>query len=491
MPIKYDKELLDKFCFENNITLLDTPEKIWCEAMLEGKCMTDNCTNHFKKMFKNLLKKDKGRCSQCVKSYRKGKKLTLYNWQLLKSFCDDRKIKQLKEDYSCKKLGAKSKIEGSCEILNCMGEFNITFDILITTEALCHECFMTKRDKTIKAVCNQKYGCDNVSQITDIKDKKKATCLKNYGYEYASQSPELQEKRQQTNLELYGYRHATMSDKVKEKTKKTCLVKYNVPYYLQSKDKQKKSIITCLKKYKFPHVSQVPEFRRKAEATSFKRFGTKYPMQSDIIKRKQIQNNKIKYGVDYISQVPEFRRKAEATHLSRYGVKSALQTAYARFRMKENYSKNYKSIRYKIEQTCLEKYGYKHATQNKQIMEKCSKNAYKRKDYAYPSGKIIQIQGYEGFALNELVNNDINEDDIITGPSNMPEIWYDVEGNKHRHYVDIFIPSQNMMIEVKSTWTAEKKKDLIFKKQDACKILGYNYEIWVYNSKGEKVECYK
>lgn len=27
-------------------------------------------------------------------------------------------------------------------------------------------------------------------------------------------------------------------------------------------------------------------------------------------------------------------------------------------------------------------------------------------------------------------------------------------------------------------------------KQNAAKELGYNYEIWVYNSKGEKVNCY-
>ena len=47
------------------------------------------------------------------------------------------------------------------------------------------------------------------------------------------------------------------------------------------------------------------------------------------------------------------------------------------------------------------------------------------------------------------------------------------------------------MIEVKSTWTAEKKKDCIFLKQNASKEQGYLYEIWVYNGKGEKINCYK
>jgi hypothetical protein len=94
--------------------------------------------------------------------------------------------------------------------------------------------------------------------------------------------------------------------------------------------------------------------------------------------------------------------------------------------------------------------------------------------------------------LDELiVNEKIDESDIITGCKNVPTIWYnDKTGKKHRHYVDIFIPSQNRCIEVKSTWTAEKKKDIIFLKQKAAKELGYKYSIWVYNNKKEKIYCY-
>lgn len=79
---------------------------------------------------------------------------------------------------------------------------------------------------------------------------------------------------------------------------------------------------------------------------------------------------------------------------------------------------------------------------------------------------------------------------IITGITNVPEIWYDDEnGKKHRHYVDIFIPSQNRCIEVKSLWTV--KKDNVFLKQKAGKELLYNYEILVYDYKGNKLETYK
>ena len=109
-----------------------------------------------------------------------------------------------------------------------------------------------------------------------------------------------------------------------------------------------------------------------------------------------------------------------------------------------------------------------------------------------PSGKEIKYQGYENFALNEIINNNIKEYDIITGCNNVPKIYYtDENGKKHFHFVDIFIKSQNKCIEVKSTWTLSLKKDNIFLKQKFAKEKGYEYEIWVFNKKGEKIECYK
>ena len=108
-----------------------------------------------------------------------------------------------------------------------------------------------------------------------------------------------------------------------------------------------------------------------------------------------------------------------------------------------------------------------------------------------PSGKQIKYQGYENFALNEIINN-IDENDIITGCKNVPKITYNDENGKlHYHFVDIFIKSQNKCIEVKSTWTLNNKKSNVFLKQKYAKESGYDYEIWVYNSKGEKVDCFK
>jgi hypothetical protein len=124
-------------------------------------------------------------------------------------------------------------------------------------------------------------------------------------------------------------------------------------------------------------------------------------------------------------------------------------------------------------------------------MEKNVKSSYSKKEYVFPSGRIDQIQGYEHFALDELIINEkIEESDIITGCKNVPEIWYhDENGKNHRYYVDIFIPSQNRCIEVKSEWTYNIQINSVLLKQKAAKELGYNYEILIYDKKGNKT-CY-
>jgi len=115
----------------------------------------------------------------------------------------------------------------------------------------------------------------------------------------------------------------------------------------------------------------------------------------------------------------------------------------------------------------------------------------KKKQYVLPSGKIVNYQGYENLALDELIQN-ICENEILNSRIDVPSIWYTTDdGKKHRHYVDIFIPTQNRCIEVKSEWYFNQSKDIIIKKQNAAIELGYKYEIWVYNKKGEKINCYE
>jgi len=100
---------------------------------------------------------------------------------------------------------------------------------------------------------------------------------------------------------------------------------------------------------------------------------------------------------------------------------------------------------------------------------------------------IVKYQGYENIAYDELIAEGYTLNDLITSRSKVPEIWWcDSDNKKHRYYVDIYIPSINKMIEVKSSWTLKCKKDNVDKKAKACIDANFTYEIWSYSDKNGK-----
>ena len=287
-----------------------------------------------------------------------------------------------------------------------------------------------KFDKSFKGLFERNVYCKDCSNINKM-NKIKQYNLLNYGYEFPFNSNNILNKSKNTCIERYGVSNPLKNNNILGKTKATLLEKYGVTIPIHNKNIKDKTKQTFLKKYGVENFLKTEEIKNIRISKCNEIYNVDYYLQSDIIQNKMKLNNIKKYGVEY-------------------------------------------------------------TTQNENIMEKTSKNAYKLKEYIFPSGLSIKTQGYENFALDELIITEkIDESDIITGCKNVPVIWYNDEtGKKHRHYVDIFIPSQNKCIEVKSTWTAEKKKDCIFLKQNAAKELGYKYEIWVYNSKKEKINCY-
>ena len=241
----------------------------------------------------------------------------------------------------------------------------------------------------------------------------------------------------------------------------------------------------CAKKIKFDRIKN----------TMVEKYGVEYAAQSKMCMNKMKITTLKKYGVEYANQSEEVKEKIKNTNLTKYGCEYFLQTEQAKEKKKQTYLKNYgvenplqcEEVKQKYRKTCLEKYGVEHAMQSPEIMEKNVKMSYYLKNYTLPSGNIIKIQGYQHYALDELIQNNINENEIVTGSKNVPEIWYfDKSGKKRRHFVDIFIPSENKCIEVKSTWTLKKQKDIVFLKQNSALDLGYLYEIWIYDSKGNK-----
>jgi len=190
------------------------------------------------------------------------------------------------------------------------------------------------------------------------------------------------------------------------------------------------------------------------------------------MKEKIIETTLQRYGVEHYSQSDDWKEKTLKTNMERYGVSNSNKT---------------KEIRDKIKATCIERYGVEHPSQCQEIMEKIQKNAKKYKEYKMPSGTIRKVQGYEPFALDELLKI-YQEDDIITDRKNIPRITYIINDKKKYYFPDIFIKSINTIIEVKSTWTYQSKIDNIHEKENATKMAGYNYEIRIFDRKGNRIK---
>lgn len=231
--------------------------------------------------------------------------------------------------------------------------------------------------------------------------------------------------------------------------KKTNTKKYGVEYNLQSKICKEKSKKTCLKKY-----------------------GKEYANQSDIVKEKITQINLKKYGYKCSLQNNIIKNKAKKTIIKKYGV--------------DNVAKS-KIIRDKIEKTNIERYGCKAPAQNKKVFSKMLENSFKKKKYNFNTGEIVYIQGDEPHALDLLQQQGYTYNDLSVETDRIPIIKYIFNGKKCKYYPDIYIPCENRIIEVKSTWTYKKKIEKNLEKQKATINSGYNFEFWIYNDKKEVV----
>ena len=81
----------------------------------------------------------------------------------------------------------------------------------------------------------------------------------------------------------------------------------------------------------------------------------------------------------------------------------------------------------------------------------------------------------------------IKEDDIVINiKEGKPTIrYFNSSRNKESIYFpDIYVKSQNRIIEVKSEYTFEKQKHNTLEKKEKCKKLGYIRTVYIMNSDG-------
>jgi hypothetical protein len=281
----------------------------------------------------------------------------------------------------------------------------------------------------------------------------------------------MNEKTKKTNMERFGCEDPNQLDTVKQKIKKIFVEKYGVDSPMKTKEVKEKQKEVMLEKYGVENPFQSEIIKDKIKDTLMEKYGVEHPLQNVRIYKKFETTLMKNHGVDIPYHSEKIKEKGRETCLQRYGVEYAFQS---------------KELREKGKQTCLLKYGVESPNQSMEVIEKRQKNAFKRKEFIMPSGAKYLVQGYEPFAIRDLLKI-YNESQIKLTTREIPRILYKTGEIEHYYFPDIFIPHENKIIEVKSTWTIKSKGDNIELKKNACLEQNYLYEIWVYTNKGERL----
>jgi hypothetical protein len=339
----------------------------------------------------------------------------------------------------------------------------------------------------------KKYGVDNVFQSTVVKKKMTDTFQKKYAVDRYQQTAEfsakmtataakrtnetraeITEKRKATNIEKFGVEFPLQSLEIQQQLKDTCMKKYGVDNPQKSSIVQEKTKNTCLTRYGVESTFLDTVTREKIQNTLMENYGVENPGQSDIIQERMRTTNLERLGVEYPWQSELVKEKVRATNLERLGVEYPGQSEL---------------VKEKMRTTTLERYGVEHYSQCSKFSNKMYNNS--NKPYILPSGNIIQIQGYENHAIDELLSMGYSESDLLL--ENRPTVKYfwpsdDGYGDNKWHYYhpDIIIPAENRIIEVKSGWTYDgngtnlKLLSQNLAKEKGAVIAGYSFTFKVY-----------
>lgn len=285
-------------------------------------------------------------------------------------------------------------------------------------------------------------------------ERTKKKNLEKFGCEVPMRNEEVKKKMEETLLKNYGVTNPLKSEVVREKKKKTMVKKYGVEHSAQNPEIMEKMKATCKEKYGVENWVSLPENVEKAREAFVEKFGKGGPLS-----------------------IKEHRDKRDKTMLEKYGTIHALRV---------------EEFRQKSRETCMKNWGVEYSSQHPEVRKKAMKSSYGFRDYTFPSGRKIRIQGYENFAVDILLSEGIQEDDIFGCSEKGLSFLYSFNGKSSFYFPDIFVESQNLVVEVKSTWTLrgvkQDEEERTLKKLEACRNAGYKTRLLVIGSRGEILE---
>jgi hypothetical protein len=330
--------------------------------------------------------------------------------------------------------------------------------------------------------CHSKSCINKNAQI-----KREDAFIAKYGVKNPKQIPEVYERIKLTNLEKYGYENAASSNEIKEKIKETFIRNYGVDNPSKNPDITAKTKETNLKKYGVDNTYQLPKVLQKIKDT----YGDNFGWGSEYFMKKSRETCKKNYGVEYYMMTAEAQVRVTAKMNELYGGRG-LGSEEIRKKIEDSTEQVYgvrhpmysEEIKNRLEATCIERYGGTNVMHDRQIMDRAMTNAMKIKEFQLPSGKIIGVQGYEPFAIAWLLENEYDENDLVVENKSIEgaigRITYqNSKGKTSRYYPDIYIPKENLIIEVKSQYTIKQNINVNVRKREACLNSGINFKYMI------------
>lgn len=324
------------------------------------------------------------------------------------------------------------------------------------------------------------YTCGNVKcfyklnpEKDDNRRKKISEAQKNFSDD---KKKDIRKKIEKTNMDKYGVDSYAKTIEFKDFMIEK--IGYVSPFSL--KETHEKSKKTLIEKTGYDHNFKIPEVKEKRKQTFLNNYGFNTPTKNQNIIDKSKITNLNKYSAITYTQTEECKEKIKKTNLLKYGKESYSQT--------EEYKERYKN-------TCLEKYDSEHWMQNddnfkkyEDKLKKSKKSSYK--EYILENNKKVYLQGYEDYALFNMLLKIYELDDIIIDKKEMTKyigkIFYEHNNKIHKYYPDFYIKSKNLIIEIKSIYTYESNIEINNLKKQAIENNNINFEYIIINPKEYK-----
>lgn len=315
---------------------------------------------------------------------------------------------------------------------------HLTDGIQAKVDVICDRCSTEYNIIYAKYVKNKNrngyYKC-NACGISDKTDRFKDN--------NPSLNPQYQKKKKETWIANYGFDNPSKSEVIKDKKAVTTMANYGVSNILGHEESMREGMM--------------------------KKFGVEYPSQSPDIRVKMVKYLNENYGVSNISQIPAVKEKKISTCLKNYGVEHPSQSELIRRKQKE---------------TCFLNHGVYYPMQSPEVFKKRFPGQF------YKISKYNDTISYQSSYELDFIKH-LEGSDLLHLLEDTPTIDYVFEaaGTKHKYHPDFFIPSLNLVVEIKSTYTYEAELAKNLMKQKYTLLAGYNF-LFIVDKTYEELDRY-